>query len=194
MAVYTVWVSGLRYQLFLSTYLFPLFCSTCWCTRCTCWCKCVSVVRDAPSSISVHWSFFPHTGTCRSGHFFYVVLRLGNQVYFSMTALPIYEWWFLHFILCWIGTSVSHLEARNLDLLSHCKAVRCVRGKGWISLFLLVVQYLIASHDSPLPLTCTHQIAKHCFFVLPLEADTVEACRLALLLTLWGKDRKNHWN
>lgn len=86
----------LWYQLFLSTYLFLLFWSICWCTCCTCWCKCINVIRDAPSPISVHWSFFPHIGTRHSGHFFFITLRLGNQVYFSMTALPIYKWWSLH--------------------------------------------------------------------------------------------------
>lgn len=153
-------------------------------------CTCIDVIRDAPDPTTVHWPFLPSPGTCHSGHFQYILKILGNQVYFSMAA----------HMLTVISTcrylAGSGLEAQLLDLLSQCKASRCVRGKGWIFFFLspLAVRYLIPSRDSPLPLTCTYIITKHRSFVLLLEIDTVEACSLALLLTLWGKDRKKHWN
>lgn len=183
MVIHGVWVLGLRRLLFLSAYPFLLCCSTCWY-------GCIDVIRDAPGPISVHWPFLPSPGTCHSGHFQYIFKSLGNQVYPSVQA----------HMLSVISKSKylagSDLEAQILDFLSQCKALRCVRGKGWISFFLspLAVQYLIASRDSPLPLTCTYIITKHRSFVLLLETDTVQACSLALLLTLWGKDRKKHWN
>lgn len=69
-----------------------------------------------------------------------------------------------------------------------------VRKGQRVSFFLspLAVRYRITSHDSPFPLTCTHIITKRRSFGLPLETDTVEACTLTLLLSLWGKDRKKH--
>lgn len=117
------------------------------------------------------------------------------EMRFTLMWLPICLQWFLYVNTFlnrdwWVRSGST--KPRPLVQLRSSEVCKGQRVNFLLS--PLVVWYLITSHDSPLPLTCTHIITKHCSFVLPLETDTVEACSLTLLLTLWGKDRKKHWN
>lgn len=153
----------------------------------------IDMDRDAASPISVPWLFFPPLGHASQAVFdMYVRLQ---EIRFTLIRLSICLQWFLYVNTLlnrdWWVRSGSMKPRALVQLQSYevCEGQR-------VNFFLspLVVWYLITSHDSPLPLACTHIITKHCSFVLPLETDTVEACSLTILLTLWGKDRKKHWN
>lgn len=109
-------------------------------------------------------------------------LSICLQWFLFVNTLPNRHWWVR-------SGSTKPRPLIQLQSYEVCKGQR-------VNFFLspLVVWYMITPYDSPLPLTCTHIITKHCSFVLLLETDTVEACSLTLLLTLWGKDRKKQWN
>lgn len=153
----------------------------------------IDVVRDASGLISVYWPFIPTLGWAVWA-IFNMKVRLW-EIRLTLIRLSVCVQWFLYVNTLlnrdwWVGSGSR--KPRPLIQLQSYEVFKGQRVNFFFS--PLVVWYLITSHDSPLPLTCTHIITKQCSFVLPLETDTVEACSLSLLLTLWGKDRKKHWN